>query len=194
MALFNQRKVVKEFTYKGISITVVNAVRGAKCCKKNRKPTDKTCPVCGNVLKHLNVTLVMHEGKAVLHLKRVTPLAAVRRAEEMIDELFRRNDPDAKKGRPALPPPRKRPKRPRKPPKGVPPNPNDGHGHNEESAPAAVPPMPPGFDLDLFQDEKKDNEAAMAQLIEKIKQLGWGEKARQVLNNKKGSGGPSPTA
>jgi dihydrofolate reductase len=31
---------------------------------------------------------VVHEGKIIMHLKRVTPLAAKRRAEELIDELI----------------------------------------------------------------------------------------------------------
>ena len=182
MALYHHQKVVKEFTYQDVHVVIVNAIRGAKCCEKDCHPREKTCPNCGETLKHLNVTLVIHEDKIILHLKRVTPLAAARRAEEMIDELLRRNNPDANKDQPSpLPPKNDRPNRPKEP------KPN-----NEKKL--IVPPLPPGFDLELFPKNEKGDEAVLAELIESIKKLGWGEKARQILINRKNSDESDPAA
>lgn len=188
MDIYHNRKKVLEFKYREVEIIVVEATKGASCCEQDHRPTAKTCPKCGQPLKHELVTLILSKGTILLTLPRVTKLRAKREAQELIDRVCSNQDkksPPGKNGagkkagsgKRRRPPPKRR--RPKLPP-----------GEDEDIG--EFPAPPPGFSLGEGEDDiPVDNEAALIELTELMKELGWGERVAQMLDelkNKKDSG------
>ena len=184
MDFYHNRKKVLEFEYRHVEIVVVEATKGASCCDQDHRPTLKFCPKCGKALKHEEVTLIITKGKIILSLPRVSKLRARREAEELIDRVFsdldkKGSDPVGKNGagkkagsgKRHRPPPKRRPPRP-------PASDDDGD--------AEFPAPPPGFSLGEGKDDiPVDNEAALTELTELMKELGWGERVAQMLDELK---------
>ena len=205
MAFYNDRKKVLEFTYREVSVVIVNAMRGVRCCDRDQRPSTVLCPTCGKRLKHLPVTLVLVEAKVILELARVTPLHARRKAEALIDQLYSEIDSDrppkddekddGKGVPPEGVPPSTDPPSAKAPPGRVPPMPPGdppdlppgvrppSNRRRPGDGDAEVPPLPPGFDVELVGGDGKNDAAAFAQLVEAVKKLGWGEQIRQILDD-----------
>lgn len=175
MPTFGQRKLVMEFDYRDVHVEIFAALMGATHCDVEHDPERKRCDVCGRPIRPIKVHIITIFGNDVETLVNVTPLAARRIAEKMIDDVVDRlqDDGDPEEDLPAADDPDKPDGKPNDPDK----KPGDGDLFD-----LLPPPEPP--------DRGRDKPTGpgtlvpsnrLARIADRMKKLGWPMKAVNII-------------
>jgi hypothetical protein len=173
MPLFGQRKLVMEFDYRDVHVEVFAALMGATHCDLEHDPDRKRCEICGRPIRPIKVHIITIFGNDIETLVNVTPLAARRIAEKMIDDVVDRlqDDGDPEDEDPPADAPDKpdggqsgKPKPPDDLPDFLPPLEPPENGRDKPTGPGTLVPS-----------------NRLARIADRMKKLGWPLKAVSII-------------
>jgi len=171
MSFYANRKLVDEFDYRDVHVEIFQALMGATHCDLPHEPEKRKCDACGRPIRPIKVHLITVFGNDINTLINVTPQAARRIAERMIDDVIDRNKPDDD-------------------------NPFADRPEDDEDA-AKKPPADRG-DLLIPPDEPDQNDNGrgrgerplapsnrLARIADRMKKLGWPLKATNIIRDER---------
>jgi len=94
MSFYSNRRLVDEFDYRDVHVEIFSALMGATCCDLEHEPEKRKCDACGKPIRPIRVHIITVFGNDINSLINVTPLAARRIAEKMIDDVIDRQPDD----------------------------------------------------------------------------------------------------
>jgi hypothetical protein len=177
MPFFDNRKLVMEFDYREVHVEIFAALMGATHCDLDHDPDKKRCEICGRAIRPIRVHIITIFGNDVETMINITPLAARRIAEKMIDDVVDRLEDDG--GLIDEDPPESGDTDdksddadgPKKPP-ALPPNPGDLLPPLEPPDKGSDSPRGPGT---LVPSNR------LARIADRMKKLGWPTKAANII-------------
>lgn len=169
MPSFANRKLVLEFEYREVYVEIFQALMGATHCDQDHQPEQKKCDVCGKPIRPIKVHIISIFGNDVEVLVNVTPLAAQRLAEQMIDDVIDRTGGDGEvlgDGRPG-----------------------NGRGDDRPLEPIDLGD-PPGLPEPPDQGDERGRghrslvpSNRLARIADRMKKLGWPMKALNIIRD-----------
>jgi hypothetical protein len=177
MPFFDHRKLVMEFDYRDVHVEIFAALMGATHCDLDHDPDRKRCEICGRPIRPIKVHIITIFGNDVETLVNVTPLAARRIAEKMIDDVVDRlgDDGDPTEDDPAT---------------GDPDDKTDGP--DGEKKPPSLPSdlgdlLPPMEPPDKGDRPRGPGTLVpsnrLARIADRMKKLGWPMKAVNIIRD-----------